>query len=214
MSQRTSAFRFLGTAALSLTLLALPLSACSDDATGPDGDGDESGQMSAAMQDSPSGSGSAVDVAFTHASMSGSMSADAKVQVSADGSTWVDLGSPKSTNMQLHTTGNTTTVHSNATVSTGTYAHVRLVLENASATVDAGSELGSTVLDASVNLTLGGSSGQVVVEKQIQPVTVSAESHNTVVFDLNSAAWITEENVGAQAVSEAEIRSATVVTVQ
>lgn len=194
-----------------LVAFALPLTACSDeDTTGP---GQDSGQMTAQMQDGPNGGTSSTQVAFSHASMSGSMSADAKVQVSADGSAWVDLGSPQSVDMQLHTTGNATTVHSNASVNTGTYAHVRLVLENADATIDAGSTIGATVLGADVNLSIGGG-GQVVIEKQIQPVTVSADSQTTVVFDLNSAAWVTEDNLTAQAVSEAEIQSATIVTVQ
>lgn len=207
----TKAYRLFTVAALSTGLAVLPLTGCSDDSTtGPDGG--ESGQMTAQMQDSPSGSGSRV--ALTSGSMSGSMSADAKVQVSADGNTWVDLGSPKSVNMELQSSGSATTVHSNATVNTGTYAHVRLVLENASATVNSGSTIGTTVLDASVNLSIGGSSGRVVIEKQIDPVTVSAEGRSTLVFEMNSEAWITEDNVSARAVSESEIRSATVVSVQ
>lgn len=208
---RGNLMRSVGMAAVVVGALTVPLAGCGDDTTGPE---TQNGEMTAEMRDSPDGSGAAMNMAPSHASFSGTMTADAQVQVSADGSAWVDLGSPKSANMQLHTSGNTTTVHSNATVNTGTFAHVRLVLQNASATVDAGSTIGSTILDAAVNLSLGGSSGQVVIEKQINPVTVSAGSHTTVVFDLNSEAWVTEDNVSAQAVSEAELRSATIVTVQ
>lgn len=205
--------RLIVAVGLMIGLVTLSTAGCSgDDATGPDGG--ETGQVSAQMEDAPDGGTGARNVAFSHASMSGSMSGNAKVQVSADGSTWVDLGSPKDVTMQLHTTGNTTSLHSEATVETGTYTRVRLVLEDASATLDAGSTIGTTLLDASVNLSIGGSSGRVVIEKQVDPVTVSAGSHATLAFDLNSAAWITEENVSARSVSEAEVRSATAVSVR
>lgn len=204
---------------LTATLLVLGVAALGTAGCGESSvSGAQQGSMSAQVTDDPAtsgfaGHGASLQAARSAGSFSGSMRADARVQVSADGSTWVDLDSPRSVTLDLQSSGSTTTVHSTATVSTGTYTRVRLILDNADATVRSGSTIGSTTLSADVQVSIG-SGGQVIIEKQVEPVTVSAESQTSVVFDLNSEIWMTEDNVQAQAVSESEIESATSVMIQ
>lgn len=197
--------------AAGLTFLA---AGCGED----DATGTQQGQVTATVSDDPSSGVVATSRSSDPANQSllafsGSMTADARVQMSADGSTWVDLDSPRNVDLSLQSSGSATTVHSSADLSTGTYAHIRLVLSNADATVASGSTIGNTTLSADVQVSIG-SGGQVIIEKQVEPITVSADSETTLVFDLNSEVWVTEDNVQAQAVSESEIASATSVVVQ
>lgn len=199
--------------------LALPLAACSDDATGPSGD---SGSASAAMHDDPNSTSASMSPSFTRmsnqtssSSYSGTMRADVKVQVSADGQVWTDVNNQATSNSQVALqSGSQTTVASNASVDAGTYSHVRVVMENSSATVESGSTFsgGGLTLNADVTLALG-SNGRVVIEKQVANFQVSADSNTTIVIDLNSEAWIDQESVEAQAASSSEIESATSIAV-
>lgn len=205
-------------------VLVLAAGACSDDATGPDGGG--AATASATMHDSPNGASGSLQQGFSKtyaqtsgsASYSGSMQADVQVQVSADGSTWTDVNeqATSSTRVDFHSSSETT-VASEATVESGTYSHVRIVMENTSATVDAGSSFGASVggltLEADLTLDMG-SSGRVVIEKEVGDFQVSADSNTTITTDVNSEAWVNQENVEAEAVTAAEIESATVVTVE
>lgn len=198
--------------------LALPLAACSDNGTGPDGG---SGSASATVHDDPNSTSGSLSPSFTMAnqssssSYSGTMRADVQVQVSADGSTWVDVNNAATSNSQVALQSSSeTTVASNTSVQAGTYSHVRVIMENSSATVESGSTFsgGGLTLDADVNVALG-SGGSVVIEKQVADFQISANSSTTITTDLNSEAWIDQESVEARAVSSSEIQSASTITV-
>lgn len=206
--QYLQAAAFAGLAAMTL--------GCSD-GTGPGG----SGSASAVVHDNPSASGSMAPsgsawsfegAEATSGEFSGRMSADVQVQISADGSTWVDVGPPRSNASVTLQSDSETTVATNATVQSNTFSHVRVRMDNASATVNSGSEFDFGILEVDVNLAIGGD-GSVVIEKQVQPFTVSAGSQTTVSVDLNSESWVTSDNVESRAVAESEIESATTVVV-
>lgn len=202
--------------------LVLAAAACSDGPTGP---GSQSGTASAVMTDDPNTASGSLQPSFSmtsadhsgSASYSGSMRADVKVQVSADGQAWTDLNNRATSNSRVdfHSSSETT-VASNASVDAGTYSHVRIVMENTSATIDSGSSFGASAggitLQADVTLNVG-SNGRVVIEKQVGDFQISADSNTTITVDVNSDTWVNQENVEARAVSSSEIESATAVSV-
>ncbi|MFB6368652.1 MAG: DUF4382 domain-containing protein [Gemmatimonadota bacterium] len=203
--------------------LALTVAACSDGA--PTGPGSQSGSASATLTDDPNTASGSLQPSFSlastdhsgSASYSGHMEADVKVQVSADGQAWTDVNEQAASNSRVdfHSSSETT-VASNASVDAGTYSHVRVVMENTSATIDSGSSFGASTggltLSADVNLTVG-SDGRVVIEKQVGDFEISADSNTTITVDLNSDTWVNQDNVEARAVSSSEIESATAVSV-
>lgn len=210
---------FRATAAV---LLALSATACSESATGPSGDGGGSAQ--AVMHDDPSSGSGALAPSFSRAfaatsgeaDYSGSMQADVKVQVSADGSTWVDVNDRASSASRVEfRSGSETTVAASSSVQAGSYSRVRVIMENAGATVNSGSSFsgGGLVLSADVSLDLG-SGGRVVIEKRVSTFEVRAGSTTTIEVDVNSEAWMSQENVEARAVSSSEIESAAAVSVR
>lgn len=204
-----------GILAMAVAVLATT-AACDDEATGPDGEA----QMTVVATDDPgSQTASAATLVLAgflpqdgQASYSGEMTAEAQVQVSADGETYVDVGPPQQVSLELQSTDGQASIHTDAGVDADSYSSVRLVLGNAEASIDAGSEIGTMVLDAALTLDIG-SGSDVVIEKQAT-VEVESGSETTLVFDMNSEAWITEENAQAQAVAASEIESATTVTVR
>lgn len=203
--------------ALGLIAVLAVVPACSDDATGPDGEA----TMSVVATDDPSSQSASMtkDVVLagflaqqSGASYSGQFTANAQVQVSTDGSTYVDVGPPQQVTVQLQSSDGSATIHTDAALEAQSYSRVRLVLEGAQASLDAGSEVGTTVLDAALSLDVGGGS-QVVIERQAS-VDVGADSETTLVFDVNSEAWVTEENAQAEAVAASEVESATTVSIR
>lgn len=206
--------------AATLALLVPAAAACGDDATGPG-----SGSATAVVHDDPSSGSAATRADFSRisaattseGSYSGEIRANVTVQVSADGEAWTDVYSQAtgSSEVDLQTSSETTLV-SNASVDAGTYSYVRVVLQSPSAHLNSGSTIagstGDLTLDADVSLTLG-SDGQLVIEKQVADFQISADSNTTISTDLNSEAWISQENVEARAVSGFEVQSATAVSI-
>lgn len=208
-------------------LLVVAVAGCSDASdqpTGPGSDGD-AGTASAVVHDDPGGAGDAFRASLAStdaratdsASYSGSLRADVKVQVSTDGSAWTDVNEQATSRSEVALqSSSATTVASEASVEADTYSHVRIVMDNSSATLEGGSSFGASTggltLEADAELTLG-SSGRVVIEKEVGDFQVSADSNTTIAVDLNSGAWIDRESVEARAVSGAEIESAATVTV-
>lgn len=143
----------------------------------------------------------------------GTVSGDARVDVSADGETWVELGEASEVDVELQSSDEETSLHTEVSAPLESFAMARLVLDGADAEIEAGSTIGGTTLETGVTISLGGPD-QVVVEKQLgQTLVLNADSEATLTFDLNSEAWVTEENVDAGVVAESEIESATEVTV-
>lgn len=192
------------------------LGACSGDITST-----QSGHMSAMVTDNPSSTsptasmtpssgfapmadyrGTAQSVSGTSSSaFSGSMSSSMKVAISADGQSWIDICSPVQNTLQLQSTGDTTTLASRTSVPVGTYAYVRLTIDGANAQVT-GSFGGIAYTDAQISVANG---GQIVIEKQVQPFTITANTNATVIFDLNSELWITAQSVQSHAATAAEM---------
>lgn len=195
------------TTSLVLTGLAvLGISACGD-STGPDGPG----AVDVVMYDGSSASGAAPYAAAASDSYSGTFSGDVTVEVSEDGATWVDVTSATSTAVTLQSEDQTTVVDSTE-VNGGSYSHVRITLHNASAHIDSGATIDGNVLSAVADISIGGGS-DVVIEKEIFPFTVAADTHMVIMVDLNSEAWVDSESVNSGTTTEAAIDSATTVDV-
>lgn len=165
---------------------------------------DDAGSSSA-LRESDSSAGMAV----SQNSFSGTFSSDAQVSISAEGATWVDLGSPASAQVALQSSGDETTVHANAVVPAGTYTRVRLILSGGEANIDAGAVLGGITFTGSVSMSVGGTDNEVVIEKTVDPFTVTADSHVRILFDLNSELWVNQQNAEDEEVEDEEVEDST-----
>ena len=139
---------------------------------------------------------------------SGTLTADAEVEISADGEAWIDLGSPANMSLDMQSSGDETTVHSNVAIPVGTYTRVRLRLSGGEANIDAGASLGGIVLSAAVSILVGGSDQDVVIEKTVAPFTVTADSNVRLVFDLNSEVWVNQSNADDETAEDQEVEDA------
>lgn len=171
------------------------------------------GSASAAITDNAhaidpmSATGAAQGRILMHGDFSGTLSGSALVEVSADGETWVAIGSPASVLVTLQSHQEETTVRSRMSVPVGTYSRVRLTLSGAQAQIDAGGTVGGITLTSAVAITVGGSDGEVVIEKEVEPFTITTNTHARVAFDLNSEGWVTEEAAAEETVGDEEIRT-------
>lgn len=204
--------RLTRAAALLVGLGMIGVSGCGDDGTSPEGEG----FAQAIVSDNPNSTTPQAYPALHIAGSSGSsqytgtISGNFSVAVSADGTVWHNLGSPNGITVQAQSTTNTTNVHGEVTIPAGTYARVRLTMSNARATVDAGGQIGGITLDADIEVTVA-AGGEVVIEKQVQPFTVSGDAsvRTEILFDLNSELWLTEQNAQDGDASGEEVDSAT-----
>jgi hypothetical protein len=195
--------------------MVLAVAGCSDSASGPDGSGD--GFAQAMVNDDPNSTtpSSSAAPAFRIAGSSesaqyeGTISGNMSVAMSADGEVWYDLGTPNGIAVEAQSTGSGTNVHGEVRVPAGTYARVRLIMEDASATIDAGATIGGVQFDAEVDVLLG-NGGEIVIEKEVSTFTVSAEASTRIeiAFDLNSEAWLTAQNVENESASGQEVQEA------
>ena len=143
---------------------------------------------------------------------SGSLNGEVQVAISIDGSTWVDLGKPKAVTVSLQSTDGAT-VYGRVDAPIGIYNRVRLTFSNVEARLSAGSTWGGMTLTTQVNVLLGGSDHQVVVEKSVSPFEVRASSTSMIRFDMNAETWIGIEAVQAQAVADATVQQAVAASV-
>lgn len=176
-----------------------------DDPTGPDGD---DGDVEAFVIDDPaSTSPSVTDRVGTNtvaaAVISGFVTGDARVDISVDGTEWIELGSMSDINLDLQSSTDQASVNGETSVPVGSYTMVRLVLDGAAAQVLAGSDIGGVVVGADATVTVG-DGGQITIERQVQ-FNVSADTDTHIVFDLNSEQWITQTAVTAGQASEASV---------
>jgi hypothetical protein len=195
---------------VSLSCALVAAAACGDD----NGTGPELGRAEAYVADDPTtanlaraGTGPSLGNAAP-AAFSGSIAGEVQVAISADGETWVDLGSPNDITLQLQASGTGTTVHGEVDVPIGTYAHVRLIFSGAEARLSAGSTFGAFTLTTQVDVMMGGSDGEVVIETTVTPFTVTAEGRAVITVDLNAEAWLTDQSVTAQSATDAAIQGA------
>jgi hypothetical protein len=196
--------------------LSFALVACSDDdPSGPNGSAD--GHASATAIADPRSEQGTADVTSPGGSprfhvagsaFSGSMTPVATASIYNTTGTWAAVGSTSAGTLQMQGTGELV-VDSDATVDAGTYQAVRLTLDNAALTVDAGSTIGGIVLEVDVALDVGGGDQSVQIEKQVSfDVEASADARSAVFFDLNAESWVNESTVDAETVTDAEIESA------
>lgn len=198
------------TAATVFTALAvLSLTACDDDS--PTDPGAEGGTMEAVVRDGASGQSIALsEIGAQTENVSGQFEGQAAVQVQVDG-TWRDVEGMTSLNADTELRSGESTMGS-TTVEARTYDRVRIVVTNANADVDAGSDIGAGPIQVDVSLAIAGG-GEVIVEYN-QPVTVQANATTRLVLDINSEAWLTSDAVQAGAVTRAAFEGAATVLVQ
>lgn len=202
-SGRTS---WLRTTAMALVLGGGFVACDDEDPAGPGGDGE--GEVEAYVMDDPGSAAPSVAdrtalSAASAAVITGSFSGDARVEISIDGTQWVQLGSLSSIDVDLQSSSDEVSVNGEASVPVGAYTMVRLVLDGAAAEVLAGSEIGGIVLAADATVTVG-TGGQIIVEKALQ-FTVADETKTRIAFDLNAEQWITQTAVTAGTAAEASV---------
>lgn len=186
--------------------VALALGGCGDE-TGPG----ETGEARAVVTDNPDRASPAVAPGTqseprpaSAGSFSGTLTADARVSISADGQSWIDLGSPKQIALQLQSSGDSSDVHGTVSVPVGTYSYVRLEMNGGKARVDGGSTIGGLLVSAAFDVFLGANQ-RVTIEKRVEPFTIEVDSRTTLLFELNSESWMTEENAQDKQVDEEEV---------
>jgi hypothetical protein len=193
--------------------LALALPGCNDD-----DDGTAPGQQGFAgaivtddpTSTSPSASGPLFGASGTSgaALYSGSISGDVAVAISANGTTWIELGPPEAVSLAAQA-ASTIAIHTDAAVPAGTYNRVRLRLQDASVEVLAGSSIGGITIVTDVAVLVGGG-GDVEIIMTVPDFEVSADAtvRTEVFLDLNSELWITEDAVQTGTASEGDIEAA------
>lgn len=196
-----------------LTILSLPgltIACTGDDPVDPG-----TGTASAAVTDNAHAvdpmqvSDDVTPLILAHGVYSGRLSTSAKVEISANGAAWVELGSPEAILVTLQSHTEETTVHTRTSIPVGTYNRVRLTLTGAEVEIDAGAVLDGATLSSAVGIAVGGSDGEVVIEKEVEPFTVKTSTHVRVLFDLNTEEWVTEENAEEQMAEDEVVRSST-----
>lgn len=198
----------LTAAALGLTLSAV---ACSDDDDPTDPMGDM-GTVQATLVDDPDPQPAPRTASQTtlarqlQAAFSGTFQGETRVEIYHPGDDqWVEVAGQSTTTLDL-ASNDQAVLGSSSQIDVGTYTRMRLTITGGEAVIGAGATLGGIVLVADVTLDLGGSSN-VVIEKDVA-VTVAADATTTLVIDLNSEAWVTEENTDDGTVTEGEMESA------
>ena len=194
-----------------LTAVLLVIGCGDDDPAGPGGDDDQTGRIEAVVTDDPQSSSPAVvggDLAASRVglrTLSGTVEGDFRVSISADGQSWVDLGSLNGITATLQSSGQST-VHGEQSVAAGTYTRVRLIIDGADAELAAGSQIGGLTLTLDTSVSIG-NGGQVVVVRTVPEFTVRAEATTRIAFDLNSEMWLTESAVTLGTAAAADVES-------
>lgn len=183
-----------------VALAAMGAAACSDSTAV-----ESSARVTAVTaNDNPSSTSSTTSGGSGSSTWSGSLTGTVQAQISTNAQTWVNIGSPATTSIALQSTGNVTTISTDARIPVGTYAYVRLVF--------------SPGVQAQVTGTVGGTSytartvtfgsGELVIQKQVSPVTVTESSTLQVAWDLNAESWLTPTALQSQASTAAAVQSA------
>jgi hypothetical protein len=200
--------------AVAILFATVLLGGCGEDTTGPALTGsaqayvaDEPSSGTATAGDPQAVSSGPSQSGHGSSSYSGTLDADAQVSISASGDVWIDLGPPSAMSLALQASNDGMDVHGQVEVPVGVYPRVRLVLTGAEARLNAGGTIGGITLSATTTLSVG-ADGTVLIEKQVPPFEVRADTHTSVHWDLNSHFWIHEENVQDEEVEEQEVDDA------
>lgn len=179
------------------------IAACSDD-DGPTGASAQATVATAVATDNPSSTSSTGSGGSGSSTYSGTLTGTVETQISVDGQSWVSLGPPRAVSLSLQSTTNSAQLAANATVPAGAYAYARLVF-NPGVQAQVTGTIGGATASGTV-IALG--SGQVVIQKQIQPVTINAGATARVVWDLNSELWLTSSTIQSRTAGSAAIQAA------
>lgn len=139
---------------------------------------------------------------YFHGTVSGSV----RIELSEDGARWVGAAATPAASIALQDEEAATGLDP-LTVPSGTYRWVRVRLENGSARLDPGGEIGGSELDRAASLSLGG--GSVLAELELAvPIGVSPTGRPLLRFDLNAERWVSEDHllaaeVPAEAIADA-----------
>lgn len=193
------AIRLLSIAAAATAFSAM--TACSDSTTGV---GTTSEVSAATVADNPSSTSNPSTGGTNPSTYQGTLTGTAQVQISTDGHAWVAVGQPRDVSVALASTANVTTLSAGASVPVGAYAYVRLVFSSG-AQASVSGQVGGTSANGTV-VSLG--SGQVVIQKQIQPVTLRAGTNARVVWDLNSELWLTPAAMQSRTAAATAVQAA------
>lgn len=183
--------------------LLLAIAACGDDDE-PTGVSGEATVASAVVTDNPSSTSSSGTGGSGSSTYSGTFTGTVETQISVDGQSWVSLGQPRAVSFSLQSTNSSAQLAANVTIPAGTYAYVRLVF-NSGVQAQVSGTVGGTTASGT---TIAFGSGQVVIQKQIQPVTVTAGTTIRVVWDLNSELWLTASALQSRTAAAAAIQAA------
>lgn len=119
---------------------------------------------------------------------------------SEEGGYWVDIGRREEMETTLGNPRPATLVESVGDVPPGTYNRIRVLVCHSSVELEPGSRVGARTVDApaSVHLT---ETGDVVVEREVEPFRVEPERRVELDIDLNTERWLTEEAVRSDTAS-------------
>ena len=143
--------------------------------------------------------------------MDGSLDAGVRVALRAENGTLFEVGQPETVLLDLQATDGTVPLDV-VRPSPATYVAAVVTIENATAEILAGSEIGGLTLDQDEVLDIG-PTGLVVLERSFVPVTLTSQSRLSLLIDLNSEVWITQDNIADGIVDEAEVQNAVTVFV-
>lgn len=209
MIWREKNHRIAGVMAL-LMAVSLPLAGCNgdDDPVAPPPEEPQLGTFEMAVRDNPPPTEGAAH-ASAEGAVEGQFHADARVQVFQDGD-WADVTGL--TNLDVSTELQAgEEVFGTATAEARTYDRVRIVLTNARAEIEAGSEIGAGPIGA--NITVAIAAGEEVVVEHTVPVTLAVNGTTRVVLVLNSNTWLTEQAAESQTVGQAEFQNAVAIEI-
>ncbi len=119
---------------------------------------------------------------------------------SEEGGYWVDIGRRAEMETTLGNPRPVTLVESVGDVPPGTYNRIRVLVCHSSVELEPGSRVGARTVDApaSVHLT---ETGDVIVEREVEPFRVGPERRVELDIDLNTERWLTEEAVTSDTAS-------------
>ena len=133
---------------------------------------------------------------------------DMQIQVSQDGTRFHTVVGGQALAVGLQDPEEAAVLRASGHVPAGVYRYVRLIINQAQATLASGSEIGGLDLPSDITLSLGGS-GEVILEKLlVQPLHVTAATTAQLLVDFNSERWVTEDNVLAGQVRTEDLAAA------
>lgn len=159
---------------------------------------------SVVLDDNPSSTSSSGTGGSGTGTYGGTLTGNVQAQLSMDGQTWYSLGQPANVSVALQSTTTATQLTANASIPVGTYAYARLVFSSGAQAQATGTIAGTSYAGTTVSL----GSGQVIIEKKIQPKQVSAGSTVTLVWDLNSELWLSGLAAQSHTATAADVQAA------